>query len=810
MAQDRVVEVLLRYAVDSKSAKEVEAVQKRITRGMEMYQAEVKASTDVTSAFNRELGKISRENKLNDIARRFTTLKQTGSTASQALEEIQLDLIAIGATDKEIARVVGQMTKLADASDRAAASSRRASVSNAAAVTDSAGGSGRLHQRSRLSRFGSELRQLPSIGIPGAGFGTDAIANIIRVGGAVQEVSASFKGMESVLTQLVMVSPLAAVTTIALVQAIQQFLEVIDDGKARVDAALVAQKAYYAAITEFTTQQAAAQIADLQRERTALEQQAAETRNALETARNQANSDIADVIITPFGMPIVGVGEQLANVTGAFNNLENAAAEAEKALQANINEETRLAQGLEAGAFTTNDARAALIKFYEQLGETPSRLGEFLQQVNEFTEKFGQNQVQQAEQGRQAALNLANEEARIRSGTVKAAEERFSALMRERQAVIDARNALQATGNDSQAVRDQIEAYNQQLREQSLILQMIASIIPQLREVEALDHLQAETLEYLDAVEAVAEAQRDLNALEQEHAQQVNEIIANRERQLAEAEAEAARRREEILANANEESQALTEDYNQDRLRAEEDLQNDLRRIQRRFNLDMLNAIGERDALAAFQAQQRRREEVTEARQQARTEEQRRREDYNKRLREIQDSATRALQTLQAETQRKLQTITEGANRALAIEAQKYAAELQMRQQALELMVQQYVVALSQIRAAAAEAGRNIVTEDQYDTVNGSFAQLQALGIIQPDAVNVAGSFAGGIDYVPHDMVARVHEGERIVTAAENRRSGGGNQANITINMDGRSLRAASRREAVRYVGEMLGDLEIE
>lgn len=60
----------------------------------------------------------------------------------------------------------------------------------------------------------------------------------------------------------------------------------------------------------------------------------------------------------------------------------------------------------------------------------------------------------------------------------------------------------------------------------------------------------------------------------------------------------------------------------------------------------------------------------------------------------------------------------------------------------------------------------------------------------------IGGSFAVGTDYVPRDMIAQIHKGERIVPAAENRMGGGGGDVNIHVNLAGTSGNAAEVRRA--------------
>ena len=70
-------------------------------------------------------------------------------------------------------------------------------------------------------------------------------------------------------------------------------------------------------------------------------------------------------------------------------------------------------------------------------------------------------------------------------------------------------------------------------------------------------------------------------------------------------------------------------------------------------------------------------------------------------------------------------------------------------------------------------------------------------------------SYDVGTDYVPRDMVAQIHKGERIVPAANNRSGAlGGHSVSVIINMGGGGSPAEVRRAGGAAAREVLGALQ--
>lgn len=291
----------------------------------------------------------------------------------------------------------------------------------------------------------------------------------------------------------------------------------------------------------------------------------------------------------------------------------------------------------------------------------------------------------------------------------------------------------------------------------------------------------------------VADAQAALDKLNTDFAAQQDKINAD----LAKREADIAR-------EGNDRLLAIAEDYGIDAAEAQEDLKRELLRIQRSANLEQLNAIGERDALAHFLAEQEAKAQQREAKEDADVEAKRRKAAYDRQLRDLAKSLD--------DQYRKAR---DAANEQLRLADQRYRAELQQRQQALtaaQTQHQQYFTNVLDIGARGYTAAisqftgfiRGIQNTILSGASGGSAQQGITSGISSGGGEAVyrqqisgrATPLASGMSYVPYDnFPALLHKGERVLTAAQNRVSG----RNIVVNVTGDTVDSI-----VREVSEKL------
>lgn len=144
--------------------------------------AKAREAANGASQLQGELGKISRADQIRQLGTDMGALaKKTGDVASAA-GELDKKLKALGADSKEIQSAAQAFSGAQNAPD---------------ATGGSNGPGGNL-----LQRAGTGLRNLPSIQIPGAGIGTDAIGNITRLTGALGEAAGVTGAMTAATTAL--------------------------------------------------------------------------------------------------------------------------------------------------------------------------------------------------------------------------------------------------------------------------------------------------------------------------------------------------------------------------------------------------------------------------------------------------------------------------------------------------------------------------------------------------------------------------------------------------------------------------------
>jgi len=134
----------------------------------------------------------------------FANLSPRIQTARKDIDDLRQGIAdyanGLNTVDAATNRWDGDLTKLRNSIQGV----REASAGGLGDVTGGAGGltGGGTGRGGAITQFGSKLRQLPSIQLPGLGIGTDQVANIIRMAGALNEAAQAIPGVTAATTLL--------------------------------------------------------------------------------------------------------------------------------------------------------------------------------------------------------------------------------------------------------------------------------------------------------------------------------------------------------------------------------------------------------------------------------------------------------------------------------------------------------------------------------------------------------------------------------------------------------------------------------
>lgn len=584
-------------------------------------------------------------------------------------------------------------------------------------------GSGSM--RSALGRIGSELRQLPSTAIPGTGLTSDAIANMLRVGGAIQEVATNFGTLLPILG--------AVGLAVGAFAAALAFLSARNEESARTTRTLMGlTEQYYRLALSGTQEQIRAAVEEVRLERD------------IAQARLDFNRSILDQIDQSVGTAGRAVAD-IFNLSGAKE----------------LREQTQLLEGqLLSSSFAVNYLSSLLDENAAAAERAAAANERLIDASNNFTLLQEQRELDtDIETARElAGLTVANALERR-----EAWQEERDMLVAEAQELDRLRGFFEHLVNDPNTPEDRFQwAVDMLERLDEANRRINALNLDLIPETEALvpdalvdvfhilsggvagispliDDFRDRNLALAASMGEVMDATAALEATQQEHAAKVLVIDQRLNDALIEAAYDRDRALEDAAYDANRRREEIEQEAQDARLELAEDTERKRQQIERRFSRAMLDAVGDRDALAAYQAEQQRADALAEL--EASHDEQL--DTIKKRLEDQHDAIDRGLQDQQRTIQRRYEDQLRTANlahqRALQQEQARWTAELNLRQQALIFAQQQLANALA-IEQALRNQGYTAALESANSFVN-AFTSLFSGGdeperhIVIPDTI---------------------------------------------------------------------------
>lgn len=748
MADTRTSKVILQWAIDKPSVQALLANMDRVRDGIKDVQGEVWKTADTAAILSRELGVLARAKGIDQIADDFARARQEGVDLDTALVGVVARLNEIGATEDEIKGVAAALERAANAP----APGRNKSV-------DTAGNAG---------SFFSAIAGLNSLG---GGATSNLLGEVGQIGDIIQAVS-----------RLPPALGIAGAAAAGLTVLVGKLSEEYDNQAQPIRTLIGLQEDYFRLVLTGSK-------SDLEG---ALE--AARVDAQIAELRIQQNRDIlaeAERQINPYGTGLGNIATEFSRLTnaGGFRELEEAVGASEKALAA-ANQEINLYTGaLEGNVGALKTEQEAFLRTSDIIRD---------QQIAaaERTAQSVQNSVQ-AQIGvlgqldtltmdslnRQISLIQATNAVLIKSlpALTLQGTEAAQALVNQTFAQIDANNAQIAA---LAAVTDQVKANDGLRAATELATTGIHSFTDGLLGIP----------KALGNAKPVLKALQDVRNEEARHATAIADIRGNLADKEAQILTDAAEKEAQIFTDGREKAADLARKFQYAALDGEEDYRESLLRISKRYGLEQLNAIGDRDAAAFDKSKNAAALQEDETERHNEKEKRRRNRDYDTQLQDIVKATARQLQTTRAASDKQLQLAKNAADKQIELEYRKNAAELEARNQALQAAQRSFSAFVN-----GALGSQEMVLSGTTSFISSMIAQLGRLGGTSTGGI---GTGSGTVGFTPSaaappELRYQTARPRPIVVSS----GAGAGTLTIPITINGIGL---NRRQVIREVDEYL------